>query len=174
VYVRPPAHKCPICANDVVRPPLLFPVTNKNYQADHYIARTWKWLQQELDAAYLLTIFGYRAPTTDVEANALLKNAWDPHKSPQYKTMEIIDIRSNAELEETWREFFPTTYYRLHNTFDESILNRYPRRSCESVFGIEMNGFDYAEEIGEYCIPKTATWLQMHQWFKPLVNIEKS
>ena len=49
---------------------LLYPVDRKDYQADLFIAEQWRRATDSIEAAYYITIFGYSAPTTDVEARA--------------------------------------------------------------------------------------------------------
>jgi hypothetical protein len=42
---------------------LLYPVRNKNYSADPFTANEWAVLKESLGQAYMVTIFGYSAPT---------------------------------------------------------------------------------------------------------------
>jgi len=165
---------CARCNRPLKSTPLLFPVTQKDYQKDPFVAKTWKLMQDELQSGYLLTMFGYGAPSTDVEAVNLLKNAWKAAQSPQFKTLEIIDIRDTNELTNTWREFFPSSYYNFHTSFEGSLLARYPRRSCESEFWIEMNGAEYAMQIGNVSVPRTTDWDELYAWFAPLAEAERA
>jgi hypothetical protein len=58
---------------------LLYPVTHKNYNQCEFITHEWERLRVWLEHAKRLTIFGYGAPVTDVEAVALMSGAWgDP------------------------------------------------------------------------------------------------
>lgn len=57
---------------------LLYPVEQKNYTDDEFISTEWErvkaWLNS--DRTKRVTIFGYGAPATDVEAVKLLNEAW--------------------------------------------------------------------------------------------------
>ena len=165
---------CPKCDTPLDFTPLLFPNLEKDYQKDPFIAECWEFMEQELKAAYLLTIFGYSAPDTDIGAVNLLKGAWDPDASRQFKTMEIIDIREEDDLRDTWCPFFPTSYYQFHKGFDGSLLCKYPRRTCESKFGIELDGFEYAKQAGRVEFPQKADWDELHAWFAMLSQAEPS
>jgi hypothetical protein len=94
---------CPKCHSQLRQAALLYPVTKKNYHKDSLIEKSWEFTQHALKNAYLLTIFGYGAPQADFEAVELLKSAWDPQVSEQFKTMEVIDIRQQQELSTIWR-----------------------------------------------------------------------
>ncbi len=53
---------------------LLYPVTQKNYNDDEYIKSQWAMLKGFLsdEKVKLVTVFGYGAPDTDVEAVKIL------------------------------------------------------------------------------------------------------
>ena len=98
---------------------LLYPVTEKNYTDDPSIERSWKDLQGNLEHAYLLTIFGYRAPVTDVEAVRLMKEAWGDSRA--LEEVQIIDIRGNDEqgrneLYENWKPFICREHYGVRKS----------------------------------------------------------
>ena len=87
--------------------PLLYPVDKKDYTNDMYIAAQWRALETLLDHAFVLTIFGYGAPQTDVEAIELMKSAWG---SPDVRRMEEIEIidRPNCDedaMADRWQDF---------------------------------------------------------------------
>jgi hypothetical protein len=67
---------CNTCQRNLIKSPLLFPVKQKNYQKDIAIAEHWRQFEYALKNAWGLTIFGYGAPTTDVETIRLMKSAW--------------------------------------------------------------------------------------------------
>ena len=54
---------------------LLYPVEHKDYTSDAFIADRWKEATAYLQHAYLVTIYRYSAPKTDVEARSLLLKA---------------------------------------------------------------------------------------------------
>jgi hypothetical protein len=69
---------------------LLYPVEQKNYTDDEFIEIEWKrihaWLNS--DNTKRVTIFGYGAPATDVEAVKLLIDAWG---TPDKRNMEQFE-----------------------------------------------------------------------------------
>ncbi len=68
--------KCSRCGEPMSRPRLLYPVRHKNYKSDPFIANEWLELEASLEDSYMLTIFGYAAPSTDVEAVGLMRQGW--------------------------------------------------------------------------------------------------
>ena len=50
----------------------------------------------------MLTIYGYSAPQSDVEAIQIMKEAWGIVEDRDLEEVEIIDIKSEDELRETW------------------------------------------------------------------------
>ena len=46
----------------------MFPVKKKDYTTDAYLRSEWNPLRAHLEFAYFVTIFGYSAPQTDVNA----------------------------------------------------------------------------------------------------------
>lgn len=161
---------CRRCGFALASPPLLYPVTQKDYQTDPYVKKVWQLLDSEMKAGYLLTIFGYGAPSTDVEAMQLLHNAWNAESSKQYKTIEIVDIRGEDQLMPTWRPFSQSHYYSVHTSFYETVIARYPRRTCESIFSMEMDG-DVAEPKS---IPTGITLNELQNWYSPLIEAESA
>src|SRR5690606_16133619 len=55
---------------------LLYPITKKNYTSDPYIAAQWNLLSQGLEIPARVTVFGYSAPKSDVEAIKIMKKAY--------------------------------------------------------------------------------------------------
>ncbi|KAA0086070.1 hypothetical protein CIW54_15760 [Paraburkholderia sp. T12-10] len=119
--------------------PLLYPVAQKNYAADPYIRDNWKAIQSRLKRAYLVTIFGYSAPKTDVEAISLMKNAWGAVEDRELEDFEFIDICNEDTLVSSWREFVHSHHYQVHSDFFSSSLARHPRRTTVELFDRTMN-----------------------------------
>lgn len=67
--------ECPVCGELLPPTRLLYPVKDKNYSDDEYIRSCWEALQQCIEESYTITIFGYSAPSSDVEAVKLLKKS---------------------------------------------------------------------------------------------------
>ncbi len=133
---------------------LLYPVKKKDYSSDVAIKKSWKSLSNALEQAYMITIFGYSAPKSDVEAITMMKKAWGSINDRKLEEIEIIDIRDEDTVIESWNEFIHTHHYSYHTSFFESTLGRCPRRSCEATFDRLMN-----------CI-----WLNSEKGFKQNMN----
>ena len=70
---------CPECDKELSPSKLLYPVTMKNYSDDPFIKNEWESLKNDLRNAYIITIFGYSAPSTDKEAFDIMQRAWDKY-----------------------------------------------------------------------------------------------
>ncbi len=135
---------------------LLFPIKKKDYSSDIAISKSWKTLNSALEYAYMVTIFGYSAPKSDAEAVAMMKKAWGAIEDRNLEEIELIDIRDEEEVIDSWNQFIHTHHYSYHTDFFESTLARYPRRTCEATFDRLMN-----------CI-----WLDGSKGFKKNMNFE--
>ena len=133
----------PCRCSEILKPTqLLFPIKKKDYASDTAIAKSWKSLKNALKAAYMVTIFGYSAPKSDAEAISMLKEAWGDTSDRNLEEIEIIDLRPEDEVVASWEEFIHTHHYKYSNSFFDSSLGRFPRRSCEVNFEVFMkNGF---------------------------------
>src|SRR5262249_29891895 len=64
--------ECDACGAALEPTRLLFPIRKKDYASDPIVQAQWDHLKFSLREAFTLTIFGYGAPTTDVEALELM------------------------------------------------------------------------------------------------------
>ncbi len=115
---------------------MLQPVKNKEYNKDDYIAGCWDAINYIINNSYMITIFGYSAPSSDIEAVNLLKKAWGKKEDRQLEEVSVIDIIDEAEMLEKWDDFIYSHHYRYTNNFFDSYLGMFPRRSCETVFAM--------------------------------------
>ena len=69
----------------------------------------------------------------------MLKEAWGDLKDRDLEEIEIIDLRPEDEVVASWEEFIHTHHYKYSNSFFESSLGRFPRRTCEANFDMFMN-----------------------------------
>jgi hypothetical protein len=127
------------CGQTLKPTSLLFPIKNKDYTSDIAISKSWKQLKNALKNAYMVTIFGYSAPTSDAEAVAMLKQAWGSVDERKLEEIELIDIRDEEAVIESWNQFIHTHHYSYHTDFFTTTLARCPRRSCEATFDRLMN-----------------------------------
>ncbi|MFK4998949.1 hypothetical protein ACI2OX_21600 [Bacillus sp. N9] len=130
---------CRYCGEVMEPTKLLYPINEKNYNDDSFIKEQWSILRQAIDQAYTLTIFGYGAPKSDVEAVDLMKRAWGDIENRSMEQIEIIDIKEDDELANTWSEFIHTHHYETHKSFFDSHLWKVPRRSVEAYFEMFFN-----------------------------------
>ncbi len=140
----------PGCCNDCGQPyklvPLLYPVRQKDYfNANNYIKVSWEQAIELFRDAFTITIFGYGAPDSDVEAVKLLNNAWMEESPRKMEHIEIIDTDDYDTITKKWKKFAPTGHYRIHRNLRESRLWKWPRRSCESLYYPMMNGIPCEE-----------------------------
>ena len=126
--------ECPICGELLPPTKLLYPVKNKGYTDDEYISKCWEAIQQCIEESYAITIFGYSAPSSDKEAVALLGKAWGPLEERQLEEVSVIDVIGEDEVREKWKNLIYSHHYRYTNSFFESYLGMFPRRSCEMIF----------------------------------------
>ena len=69
---------------------LLFPVKNKNYTSDIVISKFWSYLENALEIAYMITIFGYSAPKSDKAAIDMLKKLGEKWKTVIWKKLNLL------------------------------------------------------------------------------------
>jgi len=160
--------RCGRCGRVFLPSKLLYPVASKDYTADPYIQGEWNILRQALRNAYVLTVFGYGAPKTDLEAIKLLKEGWGNPGQRELEQTEIIDIKEEHELVQTWKEFICAEHYETNNSFYESWIARHPRRTCEAVWNQFMElGF-----VENNPIPHHLGFEDLWEWYRSLMETE--
>lgn len=130
--------RCPICENIFTPTKLLYPVKEKDYNKDDYIKKCWEATELCIEESSMLTIFGYSAPSTDEKAMSLLKKAWGELDNRNLEEVSVIDIISEEEMYEKWKDFIYSHHYRYTNDFYNSYLGKFPRRTCETIFATFM------------------------------------
>jgi hypothetical protein len=160
---------CPHCHSQYQPTRLLYPVANKDYVTDSYIADQWQLLKAALNDASILTIFGYGAPTTDKAAVDLMSQAWGSPDDRSMEEVELIDIKDEDELLKTWNPFIHSHHYQVTSDFFDSLLAKHPRRTCEA-----MRQSLWEARFREYNqIEKVDTLDEMWRWFEPLIAAER-
>lgn len=84
--------------------------------------------------AFAFTVFGYGAPSSDVDAVSLMRDAWKAKSSRELNQIELVDLKSKSEVRAKWRDFFTTQHCTVVQTFNESFIGRWLRRTCEALF----------------------------------------
>jgi hypothetical protein len=160
--------RCHKCGEQLLRTKLLYPVGEKNYHLDEFISRQWTTLADLLKHTYMVSIFGYGAPTSDASAIALLKEAWGSVDSRSMEEFEVIDVRNEGDLRETWSPFIHSHHYRVENTFYNSWVANHPRRTGEAY----INQFLNAQFIDNNPLPKSANFEDLWAWYDRLQEVE--
>lgn len=161
--------RCPRCKEVLAPSKLLYPVKHKNYNSDPYIMGEWDTLRRYLNHAYFLTIFGYSAPVTDVEARSLMLGDWSTNPALELAEVEIIDIRSRNDLENTWQDFFIRQHYMISENIYQSYLFTHPRRSCDAFAAATL----MCAPWGDNPFPKFKTLRELQEWVAPLIAEEE-
>ena len=159
---------CSRCNTPLSPSKLLYPVKHKDYTNDKFIKSEWDTLRNYINRAYFLTVFGYSAPVTDVEARNLMLEVWKNNKTLEFAEVEIIDIQNRDVIESNWKDFFFSHHYMVTDSVFKSYLFTHPRRSCDAFSAATLmcapwhdNPFPNFETLGE-----------LQRWVKPLIEEE--
>lgn len=159
---------CRNCHSPLQPTRLLYPVRQKNYKSDPFIAAEWAELENVLKMGYMLTIIGYSAPVTDVEAVDLMLRGWGTNPTFELAEVEIVDIKPPQDLHKTWERFLCRTHYSTCTDIWQTWLFRHPRRSCESFAMATLQNAPWKSNP----FPKLRSLQQLHAWVAPLVAEE--
>ena len=114
----------------------MYPVKNKNYQKNEFISEQWKILEDFISKAALITIYGYSAPKTDVEAINIIKKAFARLGTPRY--FDIVEIIEHPKFDtknisEAWLDLseMARDHLKLRRSVFDSYMFKSPRRSLE-------------------------------------------
>jgi len=116
----------------------------------------------------MFTVFGYSAPSSDVEAVDLLSSGWGNKYQRNMEQNEIIDIVEETVLCEKWDRFLHTHHYGTHADLYFSMIGTCSRRSADASFGANYNCIPWEE----HPIPKEASWAELDEWLKPYIEAE--
>lgn len=163
------AESCPICEKKLTRGGLVFPVNDKDYTIDKVVHQDWLRIQKALNSSVHCTIFGYSGPKTDYMARKLILESWN--KSPSYRNnyLEVIDIKSESEVSENWKVFYPHGHSLYSNNFWDSMLFHYPRRITEAKYNASVMGLPT-----RYLNPPIIDNLsELQCWYKEIAGFEE-
>jgi len=124
--------------NKFIPTQLLYPIENKDYSKDIFIAEQWRMLENYLSRAYYLTIFGFGAPSSDIKAVKLLEKCWTSTPSRIYSEMEVIDIVQEEIIKKRWKKFLYSHHFSILNDFFTSSIARNPNKTTEELFESTM------------------------------------
>jgi hypothetical protein len=148
---------------------LLYPIDKKDYSSDKAINEEWEILRGFLKMSIMVTIFGYSAPVTDIDAKKLMLDASLENKSREFYELEIIDIKQKKEVEKTWNDFIYSHHYSIHKSLKETYLWYFPRRTTDAFFDAYLMNSPWEENP----FPEFNDVYEMHQWIEPLLKDER-
>jgi len=155
---------------------LLFPVTQKNYNSDEFIDKQWGMTMgflEDRDVARV-TIFGYGAPKSDIEAISLLNSAWGTGDQRVMEQFEMIDVRDERTVKESWDNFINSHHYDYITSYFESSLARNPRRTFESYRQHYLSESPSQALSRSNPVPSDfVTLQQLWDWHRPLIEAEE-
>ncbi|MEP7128582.1 MAG: hypothetical protein ABI729_06930 [Chitinophagales bacterium] len=154
---------------------LLYPIERKNYTNDEYINMQWEWVKSRLkeDRIKRLTVFGYGAPVSDIEAVKLLNESWGTPKDRRDEQFEVIDIAPQEQLLERWRGFIYSHHYDIASDYFGSSLAFNPRRTAEDYFN-RFHAMTPSEMFRDpNPVPQDFKTLEdLWDWHRPLIEAE--
>jgi hypothetical protein len=161
---------CLRCGEPLRDDRLLFPVAKKDYSADASISKAWEVMREALKNSLVVTVFGYSAPASDKDALSLMSDAWGKPANRQFELFEILDIRPKDEVRASWTSFIFSGHYQVNTNFMESLMANHPRRSIETFLNRYVDG----KFIEGNRVIDAANLGELHSWFKPLIEAEKT
>ena len=162
--------RCSRCGSEFHPSRLLYPIADKDYRSDPTIESAWNYLQHKLQDAFMVTIFGYSAPTSDASAIDLLRKAWDRNEQEDMNQFEVIDIQDEKSIRRTWSHFIHFDHYEVHSSFYDSWLAKHPRRTGEAY----IKQYYDAEFIRDNTIPQNLDLPDTQLWYRELVHLEEN
>lgn len=161
---------CPVCLEDFSDMPLLFPVGKKDYDNHPVIQFQWEGAKYYLSRAAGITVYGYGAPQTDIEAVELMKTAYTDSNVKDIAPFTIINTESAKEEQlEKWKEFFDSEMMLYCESIEESLLWRNPRVSLENLFDARLQ--QHPREI-QRPFSKFSTLLELQEFVKSINDFD--
>ena len=160
---------CARCGERFVSTPLLYPIKNKNYAGDQFIANEWKILDWGFKNAFMMTIFGYSGPKTDQEAITAMKNAWGDKNQREMEQTAFITIENEEQICENWDPFIHTHHYEVRSDFYDSWIADHPRRTGEAY----INQYIEAKFIDQNAIPRDLDFPELWEWYTQFKEAER-
>lgn len=142
--------KCVGCDKDFAEMPLLYPVKNKNYNANIYIRSAWEDLGKALAKASVVTFFGYSAPVSDTAAKNMMNEAFRQDPLRNIVEFQLINTADETELRNSYGDFnIKPNHMSIVSSFYDSYIARYPRRSADNLYNAVMfcRPFCYPEKL---------------------------
>jgi hypothetical protein len=155
---------------------LLYPIGQKDYTSDPFINKEWErtkdWVGDE--NTKIMTVFGYGAPVTDLEAVDLLSKSWGSKDKRNMEQFEMINVESMEDCRRKWKKFIHTHHYDYMDSYFDSRLAKFPRRTFES-YTHQFRAMTPSEAFQKANpVPNNFKSIeQMWEWFSPLIEAEQ-
>lgn len=159
---------CSRCRRPLKPTPLLYPIGQKRYSDDESISAQWSLLRSGLSDAFMITVFGYGAPKSDMEAVSLMREAWGDLDSRNLEQTEFITRDAEAVIKETWRDFIFSHHYDVTDDFYKSWIANHPRRTGEAYISQYLD----AKFITDNPIPRDLDFEELWKWFSRFHDAE--
>lgn len=161
-------NRCRKCGRIYKTVPLLYPIKQKKYAEDLFIANEWKLLKWGFENAFMITIFGYSGPKTDQEAIKAMSEAWGDKYQRDMEQTTFITTQSEDEVCENWKPFIHTHHYEVNADFYHSWIANHPRRTGEAY----LNQYLEAKFISQNPIPRNLDFPALWSWYEQFKTAE--
>jgi hypothetical protein len=152
---------CDKCESNFIPTELLYPIRQKNYSKNTFIANEWMIFKRDLRTAFMVTIFGYSGPKSDTEAITAMQEAWGDKNIRNMEQVAFITTQSEPEINTNWDSFIHTHHYEIDASFYNSWIANHPRRTGEAY----LNQYIDAKFIDNNPIPTNLDFPQLWQWY---------
>lgn len=161
---------CPKCFKELKQMPLLYPIGKKDYNSKPIIVNEWNRAKDVLSKAAGITVYGYGAPVTDVEAVELMKLASSISQMKDIVPFTIINLAENEEEQrKKWAEFYDKDMVLYCNSFEETLLWKNPRVSLETLFDAILQQQPRSEEKP---FKKFSTLTELQEFIKTITEFD--
>ena len=168
-------NRCQKCGMPYDRTPLLYPVEQKDYNSNVFIQEQWEVAKDYISRAGKITVYGYRAPSSDKEASDILKSAFSKYDGVhRFDAIEIIERPGfdRNEISDTWTFFCELTnmHYDIVDSFYKSSLAEAPRRTMQYQYKQLVEGWWGQPKVS---FSTQNTFEEMTTLLKPLLDNEE-
>lgn len=161
---------CSKCFKEFEQMPLLYPIGKKDYNGKPIIVNEWNLAKSVLSRAAGITVYGYGAPVTDIEAVELMKSASHLSQMKDIAPFTIINLAKNEdEQRKKWSDFYDVKMFLYCNKFEETMLWRNPRVSLETLFDAILQQHPRSEDKS---FRKFSTLTELQEFIKTITEFD--
>jgi hypothetical protein len=161
---------CPECHSTLEPIPLLYPAKKKDYTQHWGIEGFWRTFEHYLEAAAIVTIWGYSAPESDKTAIKMMLKVFSS-SFRKLDQIEIIDIADPNVIADKWENFSKETNYhfKVVKSLSSTLLWEFPRRSIEGYIKRIIGG---SWEKSKLTLKENLAWDELENLVEPLLEQE--